>query len=377
MDVSHTKGKRMKVVIILHNIDRASQFEDLIRYHEGTVEYGFILLQEKKGHISEYLEQHNITYTEIYYKKKSDILGTFVKIIRFIRFFKPEVVHTHLFIPGLLGLLASLLLRIKKRIYTRHHSDFHHVYHPHAVKYDRIISSMATKIIAISPVVRDILVQKEGVSEKKVELIPHGFHLEKFKHNNQAHTSILRQKYNVLSLSPVIGVVSRYTEWKGIQYIIPAFQKLLKDYPNALLILANAMGEYQQEIKKILKEIPPKNYIEIPFEPDNIELFRMFDAFIHVPINPSSEAFGQVYVEALAIGIPSVFTRSGIANEMIIDGENALVVPYQNSEAIYQATKRILTDPVLRDRLIINGKASVRSFSFDTFADRTLQLYKE
>ena len=45
------------------------------------------------------------------------------------------------------------------------------------------------------------------------------------------------------------------------------------------------------------------------------------------------------------------FTLSGIAPDFIIDGKNALVVPFKNSEAIYQAMIQILDDENLRSRL--------------------------
>src|SRR5256885_4070776 len=46
-------------------------------------------------------------------------------------------------------------------------------------------------------------------------------------------------------------------------------------------------------------------------------LFRskLLDVFVHAPIAPQVEAFGQVYVEAMAAGVPSVITRAGIRSE--------------------------------------------------------------
>ena len=70
----------------------------------------------------------------------------------------------------------------------------------------------------------------------------------------------------------------------------------------------------------------PDRYTEIVYETDMPALYKTFDVFVHVPVEPHFESFGQVYVEAMASGIPSVFTLAGAATEFVRDGENALVV---------------------------------------------------
>ena len=103
----------------------------------------------------------------------------------------------------------------------------------------------------------------------------------------------------------------------------------------------------------------------------------MFDIYIHVPVNPSCEAFGQTYVEALAAGIPSVFTLSGVAQEFIVHEENALVVPFKDSNAIYKAMLRLLNDLSLREKLSAEGFQSVsRMFSFEDYIRNLQKLYR-
>lgn len=95
------------------------------------------------------------------------------------------------------------------------------------------------------------------------------------------------------------------------------------------------------------------------FEKRVFELYRTFDVFVHAPVGREYEAFGQVYVEALAMGVPSVFTLSGVANDFIEDGRNALVVPYRDPAAIARAVETLLGDEALRRRLAANGRADV------------------
>ena len=233
------------------------------------------------------------------------------------------------------------------------------LFRSHAVKYDRLMNRLATTIIAISKNVEAILIEREGASREKVVVIHHGFDLSKFTEVDEESVQRLALKYNPLHKKPVVGVISRFTEWKGVQYIIPAFQKLLVEFPDSLLVLANASGDREKEILNQLRILPKESYVTIKFEREVHALYHLFDVFVHVPIDSHSEAFGQTYIEALAAGVPSIFTLSGIASEIIHDKKNAIVVDYKTSEQIYEGIKLILADDILKDRLIKTAKADV------------------
>jgi len=353
---------KTNITYIISNIDKALAFEWVEQYlNKDKYNLSFILLNSGDSVLETYLSKKNVLCKRIHYTGKKDIPKSIYHIHRFLKKNKISIIHTHLFDANICGLIAGWMAKIPKRIYTRHHSNFHHQYYPHAVKYDKLANRLSTDIIAISEVVKRILIEDEGTPKHKVHVIHHGFELSDFSSTPISAIELLNKKYNSNMQHPVIGVISRYTELKGIQYIIPAFEKLLKIYPDALLILAGGTGSYKNEIKKLLDQIPDKNYLEIKFENNIFALYRVFDIFVHVPIHNEMEAFGQTYVEALASGIPSVFTLSGISNEFIKHKHNALVVSYKNSDEIYNSIIELLEDKSLREKLIFNGKKDVNS----------------
>jgi glycosyltransferase involved in cell wall biosynthesis len=367
---------KKKIIYIVSNIDKALAFEWLaIGLNDSELSVSFILLNPEKSELSTFLLKNQIRVKEIQFKDKRDLPRALFQTFRYLKKEKPDIVHAHLFEASLIGLLASKLAGIKKRVYTRHHSSYHHVYFPSAVKYDKLCNKMATHIIAISNVVRNVLLD-ENVSKSKITQIHHGFQLSSFENCSENRINNIRSKY-ALSGAPVIGVISRYTEWKGIQYTIQAFLKLLSDYPNAQLVLANAKGDYEKQIKKLLKLLPKKNYCEIAFEHDLPALYKNFNVFVHTPIDNHSEAFGQTYVEALASGIPSVFTLSGIASEFIEDQKNALVCDYKNTKDIELNIRKILLDNNLKNELIKNGRTSASQFSIEKMIATLKSFYLE
>lgn len=369
------------ITYILSGVQKALAFEWLCEGLRNDFNLSFILINGAGGELSRFLEARGVPVWAPNYGGKKDAPRLVWQIAQRLRCERPNVVHAHLFEAGYLGLTAAALAGVRRRIYTRHYATLNHVYYPHAVRLDKYINRLATEIVAVSPNVRDVLLRLEGAPARKVRFIPHGFDLVAFSEVStemDVRVAALRQKYDlsVNKFLPVVGVIGRYVRLKGHTYIIEAFARLREKFPQATLILANATGEDALEIRRALAVLPQEAYREIPFENDLPALYRLFDIYVHAPIDPQVEAFGQTYIEALASGTPSIFTLSGIAPEFIRDNENALVVPFKDSGAIYQATLRLLSDGSLRTRLVENGRASLASFTLEKMINAHRALYR-
>jgi glycosyltransferase involved in cell wall biosynthesis len=323
----------------------------------------------------QFCKDHSVPFYHIPYVSKKQFPSALRSTVRLLKKIKPEAVHAHLLEGGLIGITAAWLAGVKNRIYTRHHSNYHHKFVPKGLKYDKWVNKRATRIIAITEVVKEILIDWEGVPEEKVTLIHHGFPLENFQRISEERVAAVKTRNTIPEHKMIIGVVSRYTYWKGVHIIIPAFKTIQEQFPNTHLVLANAKGDYSKEIRKLLADLPKDSYTEIIYENDNLALFKCFDIFVHVPVDRESEAFGQIYIEALLLGIPSIFTLSGIANDIVEDGKNALVVSYEDSEGIEKAIQTLIESPTLRTELTVNTVKSVQEFSFKNKISALAFLY--
>jgi glycosyltransferase involved in cell wall biosynthesis len=373
--------EKKSLVYIISNIDKALAFEWLATSETLRQSFGirFILLGAQPGQLYHFLVARGIDAYYIHYRGKSDIPAVLLKIYRYLKANRIRLVHTHLFDASLIGLLAARLAGVPKRIHTRHHATLHHQYFPRAVYYDKGINLLSTHIVAISSLVAGVLEQQEEVAPAKIRLIAHGFRLEQFSEVSGERIDAVAMRHGIKREAyPKVGVISRYTHWKGIQHIIPAFARLRQQYPEAQLILANAKGDYQEQIRAQLAELPQNSYTEIPFEQDVPALYQLFDLYVHAPIDEHSEAFGQTYVEALAAGVPSVFTPSGVAPEYIRHEDNALLVPFQDAKAIYTALLRLLEDAELRQKIRAQGRQDVAAlFTFEAMEKKLMALYTE
>jgi glycosyltransferase involved in cell wall biosynthesis len=367
----------LKICYIISDIDKAVYFEQTaLALRKKGLDVSYILINCTNKNLHIFLKENDfpvfaLETTSLLKSRKA--IGECKALLKQLN---PDLVHCHLAQANWIGLWAAKRAGVKTRIYTRHSGEPLNLHWKERV-IDKIQNRLATKIVAISKNIDDLL-NNQGVPKSKRVIIHHGFDLERFSNPDLQEVERIKTQYNPNNLKPTIGIISRWLELKGIQYIIVAFEKLLIDYPNAQLTLFGAAenGDYSTEIKALLNRIPKKNVAVVPFENNVYDLYQLFDIYVHVPINPSCEAFGQTYVEALAAGVPSIFTLSGIAREFIVDEENALVVPYKDSDAIHNAIIRLLTDPSLCEKLRTNGTESVHQlFSFEKYILNLQKLY--
>lgn len=368
----------MHVCYIISDINKAVFFEKTLLSLRDHCTVSVILINGENGELHQFLIENKFDFFLLNNKKISTSFLNIIKCRKFLKRLKPDLIHCHLAHANWIGLISARLSGIKKRIYTRHSGELIHQNWKEKT-IDKIQNFFATDIVSISKIIDDLL-KKQGVSSKKRTLIHHGFEIDRFDNFNSEEVERIKNQYNPSNFHPTIGVIARWIEFKGIEYIIQAFEKYIQEEKNAHLFLfgADLNISYSPVILKALENIPKENYTIVKFENNVYDLYHLFDIYVHVPINPYCEAFGQTYIEALASGVPSIFTLSGVASEVISDRENAIVVPFANDNAIFNGLKEISSNTELRNKLITNGKKMVKqNFQFDTYLQKLIDLYKK
>jgi len=349
---------KRNVTYVISQVSHSKLFEwTALLLNRDKYNLSFILMHKTVTEFETLLRKQGFSVHRIHYESKSDMISCIRKINRILRKEKTDIIHTHLFEGGLAGMTGARLARVKKRIHTRHDAMIHHDYHPGAVKYDKFTNRIATEIIAITENVKQILIDLENVDPAKVTVIHHGFELREFTDvSTERQTTLENKLFPKQRPFPVIGAISRFIEWKGLQHTIEAFEKVLLKNPNAHLLLANAQGPFEVQLYAMLKKLPSSSYTLVKFESDVAALYQCMDIFVHVPVDMRAEAFGQVYIEAMAAGIPMVVTASGIAPDCIVNREHALVVPFKDSLAIASAIQELIDVSELGKQLAHNAK---------------------
>ncbi len=331
--------------------------------HGRRYNFTFLLMHHGESPLAAPLAALGVPFRHIRFRTRSDLPSAAWEIHRFCRGRRFDLVHTHFMNACLAGLSGSALAGIKIRVHTRHHGSPHPSSHRKRweLLFDAFNNRLSTGIIAPCEDVRRRLCD-EGVKEDRVALIHHGFDVDAFRNVSAERVERIRLTYGIPAGPPVIGSLSRYIRPKGVESVVEAFRRLRETHPDARLVLANAWGQHAETIRAGLARVPAGSYVEIPYEPDVFALYHVFDVFTFVPVAPHVEGFGQTYVEALAAGVPSIFTKAGVAHELIRHRENAWVVEHERADQIHEAMKALLDDSALRATLVRQGQQSMEAF---------------
>lgn len=341
-----------KVLYVVSNVTNSTEYEQLVdHWDRARFELEFVFLNPvPECAVQDYIRKAGFASTTIPYHGRKDAVGSVRSLMAFYKRTRPDIIHLNLLEATFYGLIAAKLTGIGATVYTRHHSTHNHKYHPvKGVLYDKLNNRMTDRIIAITHSTEEVLVDWEKVPKEKVTLIYHGYELDRVPKPEPAHLAELARKHGIRTdgRNTVIGMIARPFEWKGLDHSIPAFAEVLASYPDAKLIIFNWKGTpHSDRYEAMLRKLPAGSWHTVNFEPEVVQLFHVFDVFVHVPEDQHAEAFGLVYAESLMAGVPCVFTRSGFMHDLDPSSVKGVkVVPFKDSEQIAQRTMEWLATP--------------------------------
>ena len=200
-------------------------------------------------------------------------------------------------------------------------------------------------------------------------IIPNGVDLKRFHPGVTPMPGYDDGKINIL-------FVGRLEKRKGANYLLSAYGKLKKEYPNIRLIIVgpgvNLRRRYELKVRvSRIKDVVftgGVHYEDLP------RYYQMADIFC-APAT-GKESFGIVLLEAMALGKPIVATSNEGYSSVVSHGQQALLVPPKNSKALAEALKNLIQDSALRRKLGANGLVTVQSYDWSLVARRVLDYYE-
>ena len=288
----------------------------------------------------------------------NDLLA-FISIYRLIKRIKPHIVHTHTSKAGVLGRLAAYLARVPIIIHTPHGHIFHSYYGPIMTNIfiftENILSFTTDKIIALTNRERDEHLE-EGISSiEKYVIIHSGVMLDRLM-NMSVDIEAGKKKYGIPQDCNVIGVVGRLVPIKGHKYLVSAAKKIVREFHNTIFVFVgdgylNARLERQAESIGVRK-----NIIFTGWRKDAAEILGLFDILVLPSLN---EGMGKVLIEGMALGKPIVASNIGGIMDLVKNGENGILVPPRDFDALENAILQLIKNKNLAETLGENGKTKV------------------
>ncbi len=173
-----------------------------------------------------------------------------------------------------------------------------------------------------------------------------------------------RRQLGVLGAQPCLAVVGNIAEGRGQADLIRALPTLLRVFPRIRCVVAGTTldrardAAYRDTLVPLVEDLALRDVVTFAGFVDPVASVY---AAADIVVNPArvSEGLGRVALEALAAGRPVVSTHVGAVPEILRDGEEVLLVPPAQPDAIAEAVAVLWRDQRLRERLVEAGRTRV------------------
>lgn len=308
-----------------------------------------------------------------------DDIKSLFKMIGVFRKEKPYVVHSLTPKAGLICMMAACITRVPVRIHM-----FTGLVWPTStglkrkilMATDRLTCACATHVLPEGQGVLNDL-KNGGITKKPLKVLGYGnvmgvdmkrFDPERFVDVQKPNDGFFRFIF-----------VGRIVGDKGINELVEAFTQLHEKYRNTKLTL---VGKYETELDPVNNvtkgRIDANPAIEAcgpKYGDDLLKEYLISDCFVM----PSyREGFPNTPMEAGTMGLPNIVTDINGSREIVVDGENGLIVPPRTVQPLYDAMERMITDDALREKMQKNARPMIESrFEKGFVQDCLLEFYKE
>jgi glycosyltransferase involved in cell wall biosynthesis len=323
------------------NLDRAGQLQEVSVYHV-----------EMTRKITPWQDLKAVWQLYKYFKKE-----------------KPFIVHAHTPKAGTVGMMAAKLAGVPHRLHTIAGLP---LLEARGIKrkllnaVEKATYACATHIYPNSYGLKEIIIQEQFCKSNKIKVLANGssngINTTYFSPENFSAQENQDLK-NSLGIHPndfVFIFVGRLVGDKGINELTQAFKKISLETEGVKLIL---VGPFESELdpleQETLQEITTKkNIISVGFQKD----VRPYLAISNCLAFPSyREGFPNVVMQAGAMGLPSIVTNINGCNEIIIEGENGTIIPVKDTDALYQAMRKMTHHNDYRTQLQQNARPMIVS----------------
>lgn len=304
-------------------------------------------------------------------------LLSMLRIRRRLAEINPMIVHTHSSKAGFLGRLAARWLGIHAIVHTPHGFSFQmDVAHSRQALYRRLektAARWADRIICVSCPERDAA-EKQGIAgAEKLVLIPNGVDADMVDRETLSREDIASQ-FGISAGRPIVGAIGRLTRQKGYADLIRAAETVVDRIPDVCFLIVGD-GRLRPRLQSLAEGLGLGDSVVFAGARDDPQsCYRLFDVFAA----PSLwEGLPYTVLDAMTYGVPVVGARVGGIPDVVVHGENGLLVSPHDVPALASAILELLQYPAQRARLGTNATRTIlASYTRERMVGDTEALYE-
>jgi len=229
----------------------------------------------------------------------------------------------------------------------------------------------ATKLFAVSQALARNVAYALGIPPEKVEVIGNGVDAERFAPVDRAEA---RRRLGLVPQAPVLIGVGNLIPSKGFQRVIPLLAGLRERHPGLVYLIVGGgatQGDLRASLEAQARDCGVESAVRFCGKLPQEELRWYYGAADVFVLATEFEGWANVFLEAMACGLPVVTTRVGGNAEVVAEPQTGELVDWWDAEAFADAIDRALARNWDRDRII----AYARSNSWDERVDRLVAAF--
>ena len=275
--------------------------------------------------------------------------------------FHPGVITSQSpFEPGLLGVLLKALFKVplEVQVHSNFFSEFwlqeHFWWNRIRSLMARFVLSRADSVRVVSSVIRDELINRFKIPETKVAVIP----VPVFFRDESDPEQTDSIKLITAPGSRVVLFVGRLCFPKNLMGLFQVIEKVLNARQDVEFILAGDGPE--REITEMKAADLDKERIHVLGNVEYNHLARLYRQATVMVLPSLYEGFPRVVLEGYLFGTPSVATRCGGLEDIIVDGETGFLVDVDDMDGFADRVIWLLDHPAAADKFGRHGRSVVQ-----------------
>lgn len=339
--------------------------------------YSVFAISGKGQDLEEVKKRESVPTIEIEMERGISVLKdikSFWRLYRCFRNEKPRIVHSITPKAGLLSMAAAYFAKVPIRMHTFTGLIFpskRGFFRELLIYMDKSLCFFATNVYPEGLGVKNDLI-KFNITSKPLKVLANGningvdtslFNIEAISQEEKIQ---LCTDLGIKAKDFVFIFIGRLVRDKGINELIEAFVRLAaykreKNNANTTTIKLILVGPYESELDPLkaatIKEIQNNaNILSVGFQSD----IRPYLAISSVLTFPSyREGFPNVVLQAGAMGIASIVTNINGCNEIIETNRNGLIIPVRDTQALFEAMKKLFIDKDFTHILAENSRSVI------------------
>jgi len=327
-----------------------------------------VLSTKQGGPLEEYLKQHGIYYKVLFQPRRSivlfplfifDVIKTFFGVYKFLKKYRPDIIHCHLLNSGYFGIICGRLLNIPV-IYTIHSSNVLLLPMEEKRRFRDFLRKEFTSfllrkvdtVVAVSNAIKQEVTKLFPTLAPSVKVIPNGIDIDIY---SQAKKGKLREKLSIDPDCILLTNVGNLIPVKNHAMLLKIVSEL-KDYHSNFRVIIVGEGPLKKSLLNMSELLGIEKYVFFIGRRNDIpEILSDTDIYVSTS---KWEGLPLSLLEAMAAGKPVIATNVPGIKEVLEDGAGILV-DIDDIRGFREAILELIKSPEKRKRLGLLAKEVV------------------